>query len=408
MTQLERAQPVIVCLASYFKGGEFLRQASELGARIFLVTRELLRDESWPHDAIDEILFVPDHAGPEEYLRTVSNLAQRVVLDRIVALEEFDVITAGHIREHLALPGMTGSYARLFRDKLLMRRAARAAGVAVPDFALPLNPDTAREYAERVPGPWVLKPRSDVSAIGIKKIENADQLWDRLNELNSREVFKETPGFFVLERFVPGQVFHVDSLVSGSKVVFALANQYGRPPMDVAHGGGVFVSHNLKVGSAESRSLYQLNRKIIKTLGLIDGVAHAEFIRSDEDGALYFLEIAARVGGAYLAETFEAASGLSLWREWAKIELSAGTDAYSVNPGRREYAGIALSLARQEHPDTSLYDDPEIVFRVNKPFHVGLVVRSPDHGRVVDLLHQYQSRFAEDFCAVAPPRERVE
>jgi biotin carboxylase len=408
MAQIGNGPSVIVCLASYFKGGDFLRQASELGARVFLVTREMLCHEPWPHEVIEDIVFVSDHAGSDEYLRSVSNLAQRIVVDRIVALEEFDVVTAGHIREHLALPGMTGSSARLFRDKLLMRRAARAAGIAVPAFALPLNPFTAREYTELIPGPWMLKPRSDVSAIGIKKLDNPDQLWERLNELNSREAFKETPGFFVLERFVPGQVFHVDSLVSGGKVVFALANQYGRPPMDVAHGGGIFISHNLKFGSAETRSLHQLNRKIIKTLGLSNGVAHAEFIRSDEDGQLYFLEIAARVGGAYLADTFEAASGLSLWREWAKIELSAGTDDYSVNPLRCEYAGIALSLARQEHPDTSLYDDPEIAFRVNKPFHVGLVVRSPNHERVVDLLYRYQSRFTEDFCAVAPPRERVE
>ena len=57
MSQFERAQPVIACLASYFKGGEFLRQASDLGARVYLVTRELLRDEPWPHEAIEEIVF---------------------------------------------------------------------------------------------------------------------------------------------------------------------------------------------------------------------------------------------------------------------------------------------------------------------------------------------------------------
>ena len=73
---------------------------------------------------------------------------------------------------------------------------------------------------------------------------------------------------------------------------------------------------------------------------------------------------------------------------------------------RREYGGIALSLARQERPDTSAYDDPEIVFRVDKPHHVGLVVRSPDLARVRQLLEDYSARFARDFSATVPPPER--
>jgi hypothetical protein len=73
---------------------------------------------------------------------------------------------------------------------------------------------------------------------------------------------------------------------------------------------------------------------------------------------------------------------------------------------RREYGGIALSLARQERPDTSDYADPEIVYRVDKPHHVGLVVRSPDLARVRGLLVDYSARFARDFSATVPPPER--
>jgi biotin carboxylase len=178
--------------------------------------------------------------------------------------------------------------------------------------------------------------------------------------------------------------------------------------MDVAHGGGVFVSHTVKAGSQDERALLRFNRKIILALGLREGVAHAEFIKAQKDGNMYFLEIAARVGGAFLADTFEAATGLSLWREWAKIELAPTQGAYNVKPLRRENAGIALSLARQEYPDTSSYTDPEIVYRIQKPYHVGLVVRSPRYERVHDLLDEFAYRYADDFCAVAPPRDRVE
>nr|MDQ3804876.1 ATPase [Acidobacteriota bacterium] len=107
--------------------------------------------------------------------------------------------------------------------------------------------------------------------------------------------------------------------------------------------------------------------------------------------------------------TLEAASGLNLWREWARVELShARGEKYRPPERRYDYSGIALSLARQEHPDTSAYDDPEIVHRVSKPNHVGLIVRSPSLARVHELLARYAERFTHDFSAFVPPPERRE
>jgi hypothetical protein len=139
------------------------------------------------------------------------------------------------------------------------------------------------------------------------------------------------------------------------------------------------------------------------------GVTHAEFIKSEADGNFYFLEIASRVGGAYIADVLEASSGVNLWREWARLEI-AGEDTKSLrlDKPRKDYAGIVLSLAKQEAPDTSAYDDPEIVYRVKKKNHVGLIVRSPELQRVTTLLDQYAQRFADDFIAVVPPLERAE
>ncbi|HVD93150.1 MAG TPA: hypothetical protein VNC21_12730, partial [Vicinamibacterales bacterium] len=65
------------------------------------------------------------------------------------------------------------------------------------------------------------------------------------------------------------------------------------------------------------------------------------------------------------------------------------------------------SLARQEEPDMSGYDDPEIVTRVQKRHHAGLIVSAADEARVKDLVESYASRFYQDFHASAPPPERA-
>jgi biotin carboxylase len=402
------ATPAIICLASYFKGVDFTREAKAQGARVFLITRERCRHEAWDVDAIEDSAVLANDAPPEQFIQTAVEIARRNRVTRVVALEEFDVITAGLVREHLRLPGLTSSEARLFRDKLAMRVVAHAAGVNVPEFVPLVNYQEVGEFLERVPAPWVLKPRTDVSAIGIKKLAEAEAVWRAMDALDARERPQERASFHLLERFIAGEVFHVDSVVYDGEVKFAGVNRYGRPPMNVAHEGGAFLSTTVEYDSEDRAALLEINKQVIAALGLRRGATHAEFIKGERDGKLYFLEIAARIGGAFTAENLEAASGINLWREWAKIELAGDVGVYAPPTPRRDYSGIILSLARQEHPDTSHFDDPEIVFRPHKRHHVGLIVRSDNAARVRELLDSYAPRFAAEFVAVAPPLERAE
>jgi biotin carboxylase len=423
------ARPLnIICLATYFKGGDFIRECKRLGCKVILITKEKMLQEDWPHDSLDDLIAVPNDAGPPLMIDLVAFIARKVKPDSVVALEEFDVMTAALIREHFCLPGMSCSRAKTFRDKYRMAEAARAAGVDLPDFVPLINPDDVRAFMERVPPPWIIKPRSDVSAIGIRKVNDAAEVWRINGEMNERENLRERASYYILAQFISGEVFHVDSIVRNGRVVFAGANRYGRPPLEVAHGGGAYVSRTVAHRSENEQQLFAVNRKLLKALQLDRGAAHAEFIKSDEDGKFYFLEIAARVGGAYIADVLEAASGVNLWREWARMEVAdavttrqeqpagagekiddgKGPVFNKLKPLRNEYAGIVLSLSKQEHPDTSGYDDPEIVYRVKKLHHAGLIVRSSKLERVEDLLTQYAARFANDFVAVVPPLKKAE
>ena len=398
----------IVCLATYFKGTDFIRECKAHGCHVVLVTKEKVLSDDWPRESLDDLIAVPNDAGPALFIDLLAFLARRMKIDRVIALEEFDVVTAALMREHLCLPGLSSSGAKVFRDKLSMAVHSQHAGINVPEFVPLVNAEEVDDYMKRVPSPWVIKPRSDVSAIGIRKVSEPDEVWRAIDEMNERENLRERASYYVLARFVAGEVFHVDSVVNDGKVVFAGTNQYGRPPMQVAHQGGAYVSHTLARGSADERTLLSINKKLIRALGLERGATHAEFIKSDADGKFYFLEIAARVGGAYIADVLEAASGVNLWREWARLEIVDGKASARITPPRKEYAGIILSLAKQEYPDTSAYVEDEIIHRVKKRHHAGLIVRAPRLERVNELLDDYGRRFVEDFVAVAPPPERPE
>ena len=390
----------ILCVSSYEKGQEFMRSCKGMGCRVLLLTVEKLHDADWPRDSLDEVFLMPEDLSLQHLIYTVSYMARSRPIDRIVALDEFDMENVSALREHLRIPGMGLTSVRYFRDKLSMRARAREAGILVPEFVHILTYDAIREFMARIPAPWLLKPRSQASGIGMKKIYQPDDLWPWLDQLGDQQ------SFYLLEQFVPGIVYHVDSVVSDREVLFAEAHAYGAPPLEVSHQGGVFTTRTLPRDAAETKKLLDVNREVIAGLGYLRGVTHAEFLKAHADGKFYFIEIAARVGGAYISEVIEAATGINLWREWARLEVGAGKQPYQLPATRRDYAGVILSLARQEHPDTSAYHDPEIVYRVSKYHHAGFVLRSTRFERIQQLLDFYSVRFAQDFLATQPLPEK--
>lgn len=398
----------IVCIASEHKGNEFLEECREAGWHVTLVTREKLLDEPWIWTAIDDVKTVRNEAVIEDYVRAITNLAGGKSIDRIVGLDEFDVLTAARAREHLQLGGMTGSHALRFRDKLTMRNIASESGVPCPKFTAAFNPNEINRFLEKTPAPWIVKPRTEVNAFGIRKCESAKQVWQTLSELDSRHNWRDHPSQYLIEEFIEGKVYHVDSVVAGGKVVASGVSVYGTTPFKVSHYGGVFTTSIVPYKSKERKELEKLNKKLLKAFKYESGIAHAEFLQSDATGEFYLIEVAARVGGAYIANVLEQACGFSLWREWARLETASEKNPYKPPKTRHEYAGIALCLAKEEKPDTSHYADEEIVYRVKKPKHVGLIFYSPKPERVSELLTVYTEKISHDFLAVAPVKERYD
>jgi biotin carboxylase len=386
----------ILCVTSYEKGQEFIRTCKAMGCRVLLLTVEKLKDADWPRECLDGIFTMPEDLPLQGLIYSVSYIARSQRVDRIVALDEFDMENVSALREHLRIPGMGLTTVRYFRDKLSMRARAKEAGIRVPEFVPVLNYDDLREYMARVPAPWLLKPRSQASGIGMKKIHSPDELWPWLNELGDQQ------SFYLLEHFVPGTVYHVDSIASERDVVFAEAHKYGAPPLTTSHQGGVFTTSTVPPDAPEYPELLDLNRKVLTELGFVRGVTHAEFLRADSDGKFYFIEVAARVGGAFISDVIEAATGINLWREWARLEVGAGKEPYQLPPHRREYAAVILSLARQEHPDTSAYRAPEIVLHISKYHHAGLILKAANSARLQELIGSYAERFEQDFLATQP------
>lgn len=391
----------ILCIASFFKGEEFMRSAKREGCTVYLITSQKLQDKPWPWESIDNTFYVPDDGhdnwNMDHVISGLSHEMRKFKIDRIVALDDFDVEKGALLRESFRIPGMGQTTGRYFRDKLAMRVQAANEGINVPAFSSLFNDDEINAYIARSSAPWLIKPRGEASATGIQKAHSAEQLWQIIHSLGDKR------HQYLVEQFRPGDVYHVDALSFDRKAVFVRASRYLSTPMEVAHGGGVFRSITVEFGSKDEKALLKMNAEVMKAFGMNYSASHTEFIKSKEDGKFYFLETASRVGGANLAEMVEASSGVNLWAEWAKLEIAeARGEKYTAPPVRNDYSGILVSLSRYQWPDDAGFTDKEIVWRMNKEYHIGLILKSENEAKVLELLDQYADRVRADFHASLP------
>jgi biotin carboxylase len=391
----------ILCLATHFKGNRFLSQCHQEGVKVVLLTRQALLDQPWAREHIDEVFGMPDFDDRGALLRAVSYLARTRHFDRIAPLDDSDVEVVALLREHLRIPGMGETTARYFRDKLAMRARARDRGVRCPEFVHVLNHDDLRDFFGNVKAPWVLKPRSEANSVGIQVLRSAEDAWRAIESLG------DNAASFLVERMVPGDVCHVDGIIQDRELVFAEAHRYRRPILELIQGGGVFATRTLDRAGEEATELRAFASKLIQEFGLVRGVTHTEIIRSREDGQLYFLETAARVGGGHIADMVEIATGVKLWEEWAKIEVGQGEKPYVLPPMGQDYAAVVFCLAQQETPDVSAYDQPYIARKLcDRKQHVGFILKGASQAEVERAMDEVLPRMEKDFLMTLPPADK--
>src|SRR5678816_4718601 len=178
--------PTIICVASFFKGNDFIRECKRLGAAVVLLTREKLLDADWARESLDDLIAIPGKTSVQSYLAAATYVARQRRVARVVALEEYDIVTAAHIREHLTVPGMGTTIARCFQDKLAMRCKAEEVVIPQPKFVSLFNYEVLDEFMKRTSSPWMLKPRIGASSMGIKKLHDSEAVWHAIADVDAR------------------------------------------------------------------------------------------------------------------------------------------------------------------------------------------------------------------------------
>jgi hypothetical protein len=361
--------PHTLFVSGSFRGRAAFRHALRLGHRPLLLTEARHLGAAWERDVLADVLAVATFDDLATVMGAARWLARKANVTHVIAIDDGGVDLAAEIREDLQLPGLGVTVARRFRDKLRMRNAARAAGIAVPAFVHALNEEAVEAFLARERGPWLVKPRSQASSRGIVRAETADELRAILESLG------DARATHLVEAFVAGDVFHVDAIVEGGHVTFAEVHQYRKPLLEVATSGDMMITSTAARGSRIDEEVRAVHARVIAALGLVRGVTHTEVIVGP-DGVPVFLESAARVGGASIPALVEATTGVDLWRAHVELELRDG--APSLPDAPLAYGALLAGLSREAAPSFDAFRGPHVAAAFSDAPHEATVVVRAD------------------------------
>lgn len=302
------------------------------------------------------LLEVLDNFDDEELVRKRAlELAAKFGVEYVVAHHEGDVDTAAWLRERLNLPGAWTADVRPFRDKALMKRLLRQAGIEVARHIVCRTAEDALAFAERHGYPVVLKNRAGYNAIGLRIVGNREELADLV-----AQVYADGPrDDLLLESYVPGRMCHVDGLVLDRRVALAWPSQYQYDLASYGTDHGARVDLTLDRDDPLTERLLALTDKILRALYLPGGrlkdhAFHAEIFHTPDD-RLVLCEIACRPSGAKVREVIHTLFGFNLaecaTRVQVGLPLPGADEALRSGPPPqpRCMAGQVLLMKRPGH-----------------------------------------------------------
>ena len=315
---------------------EFVRGLFESGANVIGIgerPQEYLADDvkNW----LSHYVQVQSVVHEPSLLRAVQHVQGLVYVDRLETTIEAHIMAAAKVREATGIPGTSVRTAYLCRDKPAMKDVLREAGIACAKSTRANDPQGARDFAQRVGYPLIIKPPAGAGAAGTWKVQNKNELEQVLVEsgvVDGEEV--------AIEEFIEGHEGYLDTLTINGEVTHEFITHYYPGVLTAMRERWIspqMITTN-RINAAGYEEVRQMARDVNRVLEIGTSATHMEWFASPK--GLRFSEIGCRPPGVGQWDVYNAANDFDLYREWANA-VTHGTPYRSPS---RQYAAGMIAL----------------------------------------------------------------
>ncbi|MDP5274852.1 ATP-grasp domain-containing protein [Chengkuizengella axinellae] len=320
-------------------GSEAMKIAKEKGYEVHFWTSDFdqykTMEDNHPQKLADESLVIDtyDVDKMKEFIKK-----NHLNYSGILAFDDYHLIPAAVLAEHLHLPGHQIPSLEKVRNKRKMRdhiRKNKFKQISQPKYSVVSSMEDIEKMSLKYP--CVIKPVDDSGSNGVTICKSEEQLRNSLRKEMKREINErgyQLEKEWLIEELIVGKEFSAEMIFSNSKwnlISITEKETYGSHSVECGHVTG---SLNIPVNN--------LQDKLANLLHLFEldfGSAHIEFFIDEND--VYLVEINPRLAGDCIPELVEISTGVNMIEH--VVNQSIAIDI-GIQNKKRKYASIQFAL----------------------------------------------------------------
>ncbi|WP_435157397.1 ATP-grasp domain-containing protein [Amycolatopsis sacchari] len=251
------------------------------------------------------------NGGMAEIEERVVAFARRFPLTAVTADFDYLLPLVGRLNDRLGLRGHTGASGTVCASKVRQRAALDAAGVPSPGWR-PFTTRAELSAAARELGfPLVVKPGDRSNSAAVRYVAREAEL----DGAYAAAVEQSWTGEYLVEQYLDGPEVSVEAITfrGCTEVIAVTDKEIGQPPRFLKLGAEV----PSRLPSDVLDGVREVAVAAVAALGVTDSPSHTE-LRITAEGPKV-VEVNARVGGLFLAQMVQAATGVNLYDAWFDV-----------------------------------------------------------------------------------------
>lgn len=283
--------------------------------RLFIISQEPISLlPAWQQSRISSSIQIADVSDANALIEALQKLAERNgKIQKVISASEPLQVPLAIARKALRIEGMEVDTAHQFRDKSQMKVLFEKAGIPCARHKVVSDFDNAVLFTKSTNFPYVLKPVAGAGAQVTFKISDIAELKEAFLQIGSNKEM-------IMEEFIEGNEFSIDTFSLNGKILRQTINQYYPTPLEVMKNPWMQwrVMLRQETASKEFDDIRVYCRKALDVLGMDTGMSHMEWFRKN-DGSIAISEVAARPPGAQFTTLISRACDFNAVKSWVQL-----------------------------------------------------------------------------------------
>jgi hypothetical protein len=238
---------------------------------------------------------------------------------RVVATGEDDLFRAARMRELFGLPGPSSADVLVFRDKVIMKQRAIAAGIPVARHVEVQTMTDIVRFVREVKYPIVVKPVRGMGSAETRVLRSDVDL----ALFADKRPFGSNLGLphLLAEKFVEGALCHVNGLLLGGRMQVVSPSRFIHTALEYVRDQSFLGSYVMGPDNPDRERLATFATRVMAAFpSPPECIFHLECFLAPR-GEIVLCEVACRLGGNGINEEVRLSYGVDMKIEWLRSQL---------------------------------------------------------------------------------------